>query len=122
MSPRRTSPRFRVRALATSLGLGLLVGLPLAAAPAYAAPVGWPDAEEVSLTSVLVVFVFAPLALAAVITLLALAPSLARGEGLGRSPDEGEEWFGGRRDAEGALEAADDGGPKEITGGASGRF
>lgn len=124
MSPsRRPSSRLRSRALLASAGLGVLVGLPLAASPAYAAaPVGWPEADPISLMSVLVIFVFAPVGLALLIMVFALAPSLARGEGLGGSPEESEEWFGGRRDAEGALEAADDAAPKEITGGASGRF
>lgn len=118
----RRPVRGRARlAVAATLPVAVLAVL-LTGSPAHASPEGWPQADPVPLTSFVLVLVILPLAVAAVVAFLALAPSLARGD----RDDAGvatDQWFGGPR-----LEGKD--GPAELpapasgedTGGASGRW
>lgn len=81
-----------------------------------ATPEGWPDAEEPSVLSFLLVLVVIPLALFAVIALLAYLPVLVKGERYtpGRSWRGETEWFGG---PQAGLEAVDREQP-QVTAGA----
>lgn len=88
------------------------------AAPSYAGvPEGWSDPDPVDGLRALLVLAGIPIALFLVITLLVLAPSLARGE---RSATGGDEWFGGPGRGAGELESGASE-PSE-SGGASGRW
>jgi hypothetical protein len=108
------------RTATVSIGAAVVVS-PLIAMPAYAqVPQGWSDPKPVNGLHALLVLGGIPLGLFVLITLLVLAPSLARGERLGTSSPSNE-WFGGPRTGTDELEAADSG--REIeTGGASGRW
>jgi len=108
------------RAATASVAVATVVVSPLIAMPAYAdVPEGWSDPDPVDGLQALLVLGGIPLALFLVITLLVLAPSLARGERLG-SAAPGNEWFGGPRTGTDELEADS---AREIeTGGASGRW
>lgn len=120
------APAVRRLVRAVALAPVILVSL---AAPALAAPPEvWPDPDPVSALNVLVVLVLIPLGLAAVISLLVLVPSMARGEKYtpGLAWRSESEWFGGPR---GGVEAADKTQPKAVEGtgdtdrgGASGRW
>jgi hypothetical protein len=114
--------------------LALTVALPLALvgglfSPAAAAePETWEPAPDVSLLEFLVVLLLIPVALALVITLLTVLPSMARGE-RGYQPGQtwrGEsEWFGGPTKG---VKAADEVTAEQIearskdTGGTSARW
>ena len=73
------------------------VSVLLAAAPAFAdAPATWEEPEPMSTLTALLIFVGAPLALFVVISVLALAPSLLRGDRRRRGVASWTEpaWFG----------------------------
>jgi hypothetical protein len=113
------------RALARSLAVvTVAVALPItyAAAASAAPPEGWSDPGDVSFLHALLVLGGIPLACIVVIALAVYLPSIVRGESVapaGVRPDD--EWFGGRRDAEKALESRRSS-PTEETGGASGSW
>lgn len=95
-----------------------------AAAPALAdTPAAWEEAEPMSTLTALLIFVGGPLALFAVISLLAFAPSILRGDRQRRGVASWTEpaWFGsevGRSEQPGReLEAGD-----RQPGGASARW
>lgn len=91
----------------------------LLAAPANAGvPEGWSDPAPVDGLHLAFLLLGAPLGLLVVITVVALAPSLIRGEKLAANP-EGQ-WIGGPRQGTESLPAAD--GPDSAAGGASGKF
>lgn len=106
--------------------LTVAVALPLTYAGAASAdvPEGWSDPDDVSFLHALLVLGGIPLAVIVLLALLTYVPSIVRGESVapaGARADD--EWFGGRRDADKALEArkdAADGG--DDTGGASGSW
>lgn len=100
------------------------VVLLFAAAPAVAdTPSTWEDPEPMSTLTALLIFVGGPLALAAVITLLTLGPSLVRGDRNRRGVASWTEpaWFGSEVDrseqSRGELESSE-----THTGGASARW
>ena len=112
-----------VRCLAV---ITVAVALPLTYAGAASAdvPEGWSDPDDVSLLHALLVLGGIPLAVIVVLALAVYLPSVVRGESVapaGARADD--EWFGGRRDADKALEARKpDAGSTEETGGASGSW
>jgi hypothetical protein len=94
--------------------MGLAVAVTSLAAPALATPPdSWPEGNAVSPLDFLLVIAIIPLALVAVITLLALLPSMTR-SGTTYQPGlawrNEPEWFGGRR------EIKDDDDTKAVTG------
>lgn len=121
------SPRV-VRRVLRTLAITPAVLLPLAAAPALAAPPeAWPDAAPTSGLDFLLVLLVIPLGLALVISLLAMVPSMVRGERYtpGLAWRNENEWFGGPKDG---LEATDKTDPQALEaaererGGASARW
>ena len=100
------------------------VALPLTYAGAASAdvPERWSDPDDVSFLHALLVLGGIPLAVIVVLALATYLPSVVRGESIApagaRSDDQ---WFGGRRDAELALEARKTW-PTDETGGASGSW
>ena len=118
---------------ARALAAGILSALALVLAGGVLAPASadtpsaWESAPDVSPLGFLLVLVIFPLGIAAVVTILAVLPSLAsdRGYEPGESWRGDAEWFGGP--ARGAR-AADDVTPEQIeasrasTGGTSGRW
>jgi hypothetical protein len=113
----------RVRRGAGVLSLALLLTLATTLPASADTPEGWADAPDVNGLDYLLVLVIIPLALAAVISLLTVLPSLIGDKGYepGQTWRSEPEWFGGRRvdDAEApqAIEAAD-----ADRGGASGKW
>jgi hypothetical protein len=102
------------------VALTLVVALPMVATPSYAqVPEGWSDPQPVDKLQALLVLGGIPLALFVVITLLVMAPSLAKGELTARASGDSE-WFGGPGKGTDELTAASSE-PSE-TGGASGRW
>ncbi len=109
--------------VASSLVLVGALGTPAAAAE----PEAWKSAPEVSTLGFLMVVVILPLAAAAVISLLAVLPSLARDSGYepGQSWRGEPEWFGGPTKG---VQSADLVTPEQIearsqgTGGTSARW
>ena len=98
----------------------MVVALPLLATPSHAeVPEGWSNPPQVDNLEALLLLGGIPLALFVVITLLVMAPSLARGEHSGGETGDGE-WFGGPGKGTKELEEASSD-PSE-TGGASGRW
>lgn len=98
----------------------MVVGLPMLAAPSYAqVPEGWSNPPPVDGLQALLVLGGIPLALFLVITLLVMAPSLAKGQRAAHASGESE-WFGGPRKGHEELEAASS--EASETGGASGRW
>ena len=96
------------------------MALPLLAAPSNAEiPEGWSDPPQVDNLKALLLLGGVPLTLFVVITLLVMAPSLAKGDHSGGESGDGE-WFGGPRSGTKELEEASSD-PSE-TGGASGRW
>jgi hypothetical protein len=100
------------------------LALPLTYAGAASAdvPEGWSNPDDVSFLHSLLVLGGIPLLVIVLLALLVYVPSIVRGESVApagaRSDDE---WFGGRRDADKAIEAtkAD---TTDETGGASGSW
>jgi hypothetical protein len=116
-----------VKSLARCLAvITVAVALPLTYAGAASAdvPEGWSDPGDVSLLHALLVLGGIPLAVIALLALLVYVPSIVRGESVapaGARADD--EWFGGRRDADKALESRrPDTDRTEETGGASGSW
>ena len=109
-----------LRRLTRAAALALVVALPLLAAPSYAeVPEGWSEPAPVDGLHALLVLGGIPLGLFVLITLLVMAPSLAKGEHGGQGAG-GNEWFGGPSAGANELEAPTSE-PTE-TGGASGRW
>lgn len=107
VTPSPTSPDVR-RPLRTALRAAtgsVLLAVTTVAAPAAAAPPeGWVDSGPVSPMSFLMVLVIIPLGLAAVISLLALLPSMMSSSSNyqpGLAWRNEPEWFGGRREVRG---------------------
>jgi hypothetical protein len=116
--PVRQPVRQLVRRLARVAALVVMVTVPLVSAPSYAeVPQGWSDPSPVNGLQALLLLAGIPLLLFVVITLLVVAPSLARGERTGPAADE---WFGGP--GQGAKEIAAGSSESSETGGASGRW
>lgn len=96
----------------------MVLGLPLLAVPSYAdVPEGWSQPESVDGLQAILLLAGVPIVLFVGITLLVLAPSLARGE---RSGPASDEWFGGPGDGAKALPPGS--AESSETGGASGRW
>jgi hypothetical protein len=90
-----------------ALALTAAVLLPLAPAPALAAPPStWPAPEPVSALDYLLVLLVIPLGLALLITVLTYVPVMVKGEKYtpGRAWRNENQWFGGPKDG---LEASD---------------
>jgi hypothetical protein len=87
------------------------LALPLTYAGAASAdvPEGWSNPDDVSFLHALLVLGGIPLLVIVLLALLVYVPSIVRGESVApagaRSDDE---WFGGRRDADKAIEAVAD--------------
>jgi hypothetical protein len=110
-----------VRALAV---ITVAVALPLTYAGAASAdvPEGWSDPDDVSFMHALLVLGGIPLACMVLLALAVYLPSVVRGESVAPAGARAEdEWFGGRRDAEKALEQRTSQ-PIDETGGASGSW
>lgn len=92
--PVTTTDALRSAARITAAAASLTVLL--AAAPAFATPATWEEAEPMSALTALLIFVGGPLALFVVISVLALAPSLIRGDRRQRGVASWTEaaWFG----------------------------
>jgi hypothetical protein len=113
------TPHSPLRRLVRTSAAALALAVTCAALPAQAdVPEGWSDPAPVDGMHALIVLVAIPLALFVGITLLVLAPSLARGE-RGAHRGGSAEWFGGPRSGVEELPAAEE--PSE-TGGGSGRW
>jgi hypothetical protein len=109
-----------LRRLTRAAALAVVVGLPLAATPSYAqVPENWSDPKSVDGLHALLVLGGIPLALFVLITLLVMAPSLAKGERAAHDTGDSD-WFGGPGKGTNELESASSE-PSE-TGGASGRW
>ncbi len=109
-----------LRRFTRAIALAVVVALPLLAMPANAeVPEQWSNPPQVDNLEALLLLGGIPLALFVVITLLVMAPSLAKGD---RSVGETglDEWFGGPGKGTKELEEASSD-PSE-TGGASGRW
>jgi hypothetical protein len=105
-----------VRRLTTALALTPAALVLLATEPALAAPPQqWEEADSVSALDFLLVLVLIPGGLFLVISLLALVPSMAKGEKYtpGQSWRSESEWFGGPR---AGVEAVDKSEPAAIAG------
>ena len=110
--------------LRTLAVISIAVALPLASAGAASAEAaeGWSDPEAVDFMHTLLVLVGIPLLVIVLLALATYVPPIVRGESVapaGARADD--EWFGGRGDAEKALEASKSGSGDE-TGGASGSW
>jgi hypothetical protein len=110
--------------LRTLAVISIAVALPLASAGAASAEgaEGWSDPEAVDFMHTLLVLVGIPLLVILLLALAVYVPPIVRGESVapaGARADD--EWFGGRRDAEKALEASTSG-SGDQTGGASGSW
>ena len=100
------------------------LALPLTYAGAASAdvPEGWSDPDDVSFLHALLVLGGIPLLVIVLLALLVYVPSIVRGESVapaGARADD--EWFGGRRDTEKALQAGAST-HTDDTGGASGSW
>jgi hypothetical protein len=110
--------------LRTLAVIAVAVALPLTYAAAASAdvPERWSDPDDVSFLHALLVLGGIPLACIVLLALATYLPSIVRGESVApagvRADDE---WFGGRRDADKAIEARTSGAGDE-TGGASGSW
>jgi hypothetical protein len=107
--------------LRTLAVITIAVALPLASAGAAGAE-GWSDPDPVDFMHTLLVLVGVPLLVILLLALAVYVPPIVRGESVapaGARADD--EWFGGRGDAEKALEASKSGSGDE-TGGASGSW
>lgn len=105
-----------VRAAVRALVLAPALALPLAAAPAVAAPpTTWSDPEPVGALAYLLVLLVIPAGLAVLITVLTYVPAMVKGEKYtpGRAWRNESEWFGGPKDG---LEAADRADIRELEG------
>ena len=113
--------------LALSGAFSLVLGAAFLVPAAADTPAEWETAPTVSPLDFLLVLVIIPLALAAVITLLALLPSLAHDRGYepGQAWRGESEWFGGPTKG---VKTADEVTPDQVessskdSGGTSGRW
>ena len=113
--------------LTLAVACSLVLGGALIAPAAAAEPEGWESAPDVSPLGFLLILVIFPLGAAAVISLLALLPSLAsdRGYEPGQAWRGEAEWFGGPTKG---VKSADEVTPDQIearskdTGGTSARW
>jgi hypothetical protein len=104
--------------------LTVAVALPVTYAGAASAnvPEGWTPPDDVSFMHALLVLGGIPLLVTVLLALAVYLPSVVRGESLAPAGARaGDEWFGGRRDAEKALEQRRPDTTDE-TGGASGSW
>ncbi|MBF4767082.1 hypothetical protein ISU10_04805 [Nocardioides agariphilus] len=107
---------------AAVVAVALALPLTYAAAASADRPEGWDTPPDVSFTHTLLVLVLIPLACVVLLALAVYVPPIVRGESVApagvRADDQ---WFGGRADAELALEARK---PETVdqTGGASGSW
>ena len=110
-----------VRTLAV-ITVAFALPLTYAAAASADVPEGWSDPEDVSFMHALLVLGGIPVLCIVLLALATYLPSVVRGESVApagvRADDE---WFGGRRDAEKALESRKSDSTDE-TGGASGSW
>jgi hypothetical protein len=119
--------RIRRFLLALSVACSLVLGGALLAPASADQPASWETAPDVSPLGFLLILVIFPLGAAAVISLLAVLPSLAfdRGYEPGQSWRGDAEWFGGPTKG---VQAADDVTPEQVearsknTGGTSARW
>jgi len=115
----------RARALARTLAvLTVAVALPLTYGGAASAdvPEGWPPYDP-EFMHTLLVLIGIPLLCILLITLAVYLPAIVRGDSIAPAGARAEdEWFGGRADAEKAIEARTPGQPLDETGGASGSW
>jgi hypothetical protein len=111
-----------VRRAVRSAALLTVPAAALLAVPANAGiPDGWAEPTVVDPLHFALVLVFAPIGLALLISLLTIAPALARGERLlGTEVATEGEWIGGPRSGTNELPAPD--GEDSRAGGASGSF
>lgn len=121
-----THHHLRGTLLRTLAVICLAVVLPLATASAASADAaeGWHETApaDVDFMHTLLVLVGIPLLVIVILAMATYVPAIVRGESVapaGARTDD--EWFGGRRDAEKALEARKSGSGDE-TGGASGSW
>ena len=99
------------------------LALPVTYAGAASAdvPEGWSNPDDVSFLHALLVLGGIPLLVMVVLALLVYVPSIVRGESVAPAGVRAEdEWFGGRRDADRAIEAKSV--TTDETGGASGSW
>ena len=108
------------RAMRTAAVVTLPV-VTLLALPAQAGmPEGWGEETTVDPLHYALVLAFAPIGIALLLTLLTIAPALARGQRvMGNETVEGQ-WIGGPRSGTDELPAPD--GEDSRAGGASGKF
>lgn len=118
-----------VRRLTKAVALTPAALVLLASGPALAAaPQQWEPADSVSPLQFLLVLVLIPLGLFLAITVLALVPSMAKGEKYtpGHAWRSESEWFGGPRAGVEAVDKADpaaiEAGEESDRGGASARW
>jgi hypothetical protein len=104
------------------IAVALALPLTYAAAASADVPEGWSNPDDVSFMHALLVLGGIPLACIVLLALAVYLPSVVRGESLAPAGARAEdEWFGGRRDAEKALESRTSG-STDDTGGASGSW
>jgi hypothetical protein len=109
-----------LRRFTRAAALALVVALPMVATPSFAqVPENWSHPDPVDGLEAILVLGGIPLLLFVVITLLVMAPSLAKGERTAQDIGDGD-WFGGPGKATNELESASSE-PSE-TGGASGSW
>ena len=107
---------------AAVIAVAVAVSLTSAGTASADVPEGWPVADDVSFMHTLLVLVLIPLLVIVVIGLAVYVPAVLRGENVTPAGARAEdEWFGGRRDAGKALEAAPTR-AADDTGGASGNW
>jgi hypothetical protein len=118
----RSVERALLRTLAV---LTVAVALPLTYAGAASAdvPEGWAPHYDPHFMHTLVVLIGIPILIIVLITLAVYLPPIVRGESVAPAGARAaDEWFGGRADAEKAIEARRPGQPADETGGASGSW
>ena len=109
-----------LRRFTRAIALAVVVAFPLLATPSNAeVPEQWSNPPQVDNLKALLLLVGVPLGLFVLITLLVMAPSMAKGERAGGETGL-DEWFGGPGQGTKELEEASSD-PSE-TGGASGRW
>jgi hypothetical protein len=97
------------------------VAVAATAGPAAAdVPEGWPEAEPVSVTSMLVILLGIPALVFVVIALMVSAPALARGESITPGTQDPDQWLGGPRKSAGELAGPDS--EESAAGGAGGSW
>lgn len=105
------------------LALAVFTAVAVAATVGPAAadvPEAWPEAEPVSVTSLLVILVGIPALVFVVIALMVYAPALVRGESLTPGTQDPDQWLGGPRKTAGELAGPDS--DDSAAGGAGGSW